>query len=91
MLCKIFNKFLKLLLSHLPPISQTIQVRRTERDREELKSDYELLNMDVLTDPQRLIFINFVQTTDAVYTTCQERLTQSAGVIAYSDCISAEG
>ena len=58
----------KLQHGHLPPISQTIQVRRTRhakncwRSKDELISDMDVL---VMTNQQRLIFISCVQTQDA--------------------------
>ena len=75
------NKYLRQqLYSHLPPISQTIQLRQashSEQIRMNSKVTFSnsLLNMDtlVLNDQQKkLTFINSVQTLDAIYRTYQK-------------------
>ena len=52
------------LYGHLPPISQTIQVRH--------RLCYPMYT-PVMADQQRLIFISFVWTQELIYRTCQKR------------------
>ena len=77
-LCTVLNKswkqkHIKQVYRHLPPISQTIQVRQA-RHAGEVTFFYELLHMDVsvLADQKNLSFINSMRTLDAVWRTYQE-------------------
>ena len=67
----------QLLYGHLPPISKTIQVKRTRHAGHSWRSKYKVIS-DVLMDPllvgpQVLIYISVVWTLDIVWRTSWKR------------------